>query len=77
MHRPREKKREIQAARAAFHHVRSRRSPVQPIDEPSLIGKAKERFNWAPQVTLEQGMKQYVELLRAAAYDRAPGNDLA
>jgi nucleoside-diphosphate-sugar epimerase len=30
-----------------------------------LISKAKERFNWAPQVTLEQGMRQYVELLRA------------
>jgi nucleoside-diphosphate-sugar epimerase len=31
------------------------------------VGKARERFNWVPGVTLEQGMKLYTDSLRSAA----------
>jgi len=31
------------------------------------VSKAAERFNWAPAVTLEQGMKLYTDALRSAA----------
>jgi UDP-glucose 4-epimerase len=31
------------------------------------VSKAAERFNWAPGITLEQGMKLYTESLRSAA----------
>jgi nucleoside-diphosphate-sugar epimerase len=31
------------------------------------ISKAGERFDWAPGVTLEQGMKLYTDSLRSAA----------
>src|SRR5207302_7556601 len=31
------------------------------------VSKAGERFDWAPRVTLEQGMKAYTDSLRSAA----------
>jgi UDP-glucose 4-epimerase len=31
------------------------------------VSKAAERFNWAPRITLEQGMRLYTESLRSAA----------
>ncbi len=31
------------------------------------VNKARERFNWAPVITLEHGMKLYAASLRSAA----------
>ena len=40
-------------------------APAWSTSKYMAIDRAKERFNWAPVTTLEKGMQQYTEFLRA------------